>query len=530
MKKTILTTMILVLCLSVTAQKKQKVLFKIDGEPTYVSEFEELFQPDQVSINSSGFEDNLELMVNYKLKLKQAKNEGIDTLASIKKELRTYKEDLAAPFLTDDATLESLLKEAYDRTRERVKASHILIMTKGTDTMPAYRKIKDLQNQLKNGADFGALAIKYSDDKGSAVKKGALGYFTAFKMVYPFESGAYNTAVGEVSEIVKTQFGYHLLKVEDKEKIRGKLKTAHIMVAGLNEAKKQRIDSIYQRLQSGEDYAELAKQYSDDKRSSNKGGDLAPFAKGNLPKSFEDVAFSMKEINSYSKPFKTPYGWHIIKYKGIEPIKSFSEVKEDLKRKVLSGDRGKKPIEVAYKKIESKYNVQVFDVAKDAFKTLDVYRLPKDSLQNVLLSINEQEYVQQDFLKYIKNKKRKSPLTYFDAYKKEKMREYMVDHLENENEKYRKTINDYKNGLVIFELMETHVWGVPKQEPEKVEDFYNQHIEKYKEKGTAFKDVKGFVESDYQDYLEKEWIKGLKENSEIKFKKRAVKKVKKMYE
>lgn len=530
MKKTILTSVALVLCLGVTAQKKEKVLFKIDGEPTYVSEFQELFKPDQVSINSTGFDDNLELMVNYKLKLRLAKKEGIDTLLSVKKELKSYKEDLAAPFLTDDATLENLLQEAYDRTRERVKASHILVMTKGTDTMPAYRKIKDLQNQLKEGADFGVLAKKYSEDKGSAIKKGELGYFTAFKMVYPFESGAYNTAVGQVSEIVKTQFGYHLIKVDGKEPVEGKIKAAHIMVAGFGDAKKQKIDSVYQKLQKGEGFEELAKKYSDDRRSSGKGGDLIPFSKGDLPKSFEDVVFSMKDKDSYSAPFKTAYGWHIVKYKGIEAVKPLSEMKEALKRKVLSGARGKKPIEVAYKKIESKYDVVVFEDAKEIFKNKRVYKYPKDSLQQVLLSINDKDYFQKDFLKYVKNKNRKSALTFFDAFKKEKLRVYMIEHLEDENEKYRKTINDYRNGLIIFELMENHVWGRPKNEPEKVEDFYNKNIEKYNKKGTAFKDVKGFVESDYQDYLEQEWMKELRENSIIKYKKRAVKKVKKTYE
>lgn len=530
MKKSILRSIVVFVCLSASAQKKQKVLFKIDGEPTYVSEFQELFKPDKASISSASFEENLELMVNYKLKLMQAKLEGLDTLPSIKKELNTYKADLAAPYLTDEATLQNLLQEAYNRTLERVKASHILILAKGNDTVAAYQKVKDIKEQLNNGADFVTLAVKYSEDKSVTTNKGSLGYFSAFRMVYPFESAAYNTPVGQVSEIVKTSFGYHLLKIEDKEKVKGKVKSAHIMVAGLGTAKKQRIDSVYQKLINGEDFDLLAKQYSDDKGTSQKGGDLKPFSRGDLPKPFEDVVFSMKEINSYSKPFKTSYGWHIVKYKGVELVPDFVDVKEELKRKVLSSDRGTKPKEVAFERLEAKFKVQVFEPAKRIFKSKEVYKYPKDSLQNVFISINEQPYLQESYLDYIKYKKSKSPLDYFEEYKKEKIKEYMVDHLEEENEKFRETIGTYKKGLMIFELMKLHIWDVPKEESEKVAEFYKQHIEDYKDKGTTFEEVKGYVESDYQDKIEKEWLKGLREHRKIKFKKRAVKKIKKTYE
>ncbi|MDO3693436.1 peptidylprolyl isomerase [Wenyingzhuangia sp. chi5] len=529
MNKYFLGIAMLLMCFSTSAQKKDKVLFKIDGEPTYVSEFTKLFKQKDAAVIEQDFKKDLQLMVDYKLKLKQSKAEGLDTLSSIKKELNKYKRDLAAPFLTDDATLENLLQEAYYRTVNKIKASHILIAFKGNDTIEAYNKIKDIQAQIKNGVDFGDLAIKYSDDKSALQNRGELGYFTAFRMVYPFEDAAYNTPVGQVSDIVKSQFGYHIIKVDDLAKSEGKVKVAHIMVAGLDASKKAKIDSIYQKLENGEDYATLAKKYSDDKGSSNSGGVLQAFEKGRLPAEFEEVAFSMSEPNAYSKPFKTPYGWHIVKFIEKEPIKPFDELKEALKKKILNDERGKKPKEVAFAKMEAKNKLEVNKEAKAIFESNKVYNTPIDSLQNVLFTINEQPYLQADFLEYVKNRRTQKPLDYFQEYKNQQLKEYVIDHLQDQNEEYRAILESYQNGLEIFELMKVHIWDVPAKEPELVKAFYQENIENYKDKGEKFEDVKGYVESDYQDKVQKEWIQSLRNQSKVKYNKRQVKKLEKSY-
>ena len=529
MKKYFLGIVTVLMCFSTSAQKKDKVLFKIDGEPTYVSEFEKLFKQKNVTILEKNFKEDLQLMVDYKLKLKQSKAEGLDTLSSIKKELSKYKRDLAAPFLTDDATLENLLHEAYYRTVNRIKASHILIAFKGNDTIKAYNKIKDLKEQINNGADFADLAVKYSDDKSALQNKGDLGYFTAFRMVYPFEDAAYNTPVGQVSDIVKSQFGYHIIKVHDLAKSEGKVKVAHIMISGLDDSKKAKIDSVYQKLQKGKDYATLAKQYSDDKASSNVGGVLQPFEKGRLPDEFEQVAFSMSEPNTYSKPFKTPYGWHIIKFIEKQPIQSFEVLKEELKRKVLNDERGKKPKEVAFAKMEAKNKLEVNKEAKAIFDSNKVYNIPVDSLQNVLFTINEKPYLQEGFLKYIKNRRAKKPLDYFEEYKNTQLKKYVIDHLEYQNEEFRSILESYQKGLEIFELMKVHIWDVPASEPELVQAFYEKNIDNYKDKGEKFEDVKGYVESDYQNKIQKEWMESLRNQSKVKYYKRQVKKLEKSY-
>lgn len=529
MKKYIFVFLIVCVQLSLSAQKKDKVLFKINEEPTYVSEFKKLFETDKAGLNTNNFEENFELMVNYKLKLNQAKVEKIDTLCSLKNEFKTYKKSIVSSYIADDETLKGLLEEAYERSLNQVKASHLLILAQTKDTVKAYQKITDIKKQLDNGADFTEMAVKYSEDKSVVNNKGSLGSFSAFQMVYPFESAAFNTPVGQVSDIVRTRFGFHLIKVEEKSKIGKKINVAHIMVAGSDTTKKTKIDTIYNKLLAGSKFEGLAKRFSEDKGTSRKGGKLKPIAKGALPKSFEDVAFSLKEPNSFSKPFKTQYGWHIVKYYGTEEVKSFEEMKKELKRKIMNDQRKEVVEDVAYKKIEEKHVITTNQDALSVFKSKNPYSISKDSLKTVLLTINQEQYLQKDFANYINSRRTKKPLELYKDFKRSKLKAYITEHLEDENKDLKETLTTYKNGLVIFELMKNHVWDVPAKEKEKVETYYESNKAKYKEKGATFKEVKGYVESDYQEKIEKEWLLALRDANQIKYNKRQIKKLRKTY-
>jgi len=523
--------LLLAVHLSVFAQKKDKVLFKINNEPTYVSEFNKLFKTNNATLSTNTFEEDLQLMVDYKLKLNQAKIEQIDTLPSIIQEFNKYKNNTIDAFTTDDETLEDLVKEAYQRTINQVKASHLLIEIEDNDTLSAYKKIEAIQKQLKKGANFEELAVKYSDDKSVTKNKGKLGVFTAFKMVYPFECAAYNTPVGEVSEIVKTQFGYHLIKVEEKTKAEPKIKVAHIMITGLGKKKKERIDTIYKKLLSGKKFEDLARIFSDDKGTARKGGMIKPFGRGSLPKSFEDVAFSLTEEKTFSEPFTTPYGWHIVYYRGTEKIKSFKDLKKHLKRKVMNDLRKEKIEDAAYTKMEAKHNVNTNKEALTVFDTENPHQLSDDKLTGVLLSIDNENYLQKDFANYVKSisEKNKKPLSMYKDYKRKKLKEYVIEHLEEEDEELKEILTTYKNGLVIFELMKQNVWGVATKEKEKVKHYYLENKATYAERGDSFEKVKGYVESDYQEKIQNEWLSNLRKNNKVKFLKKQIKKLKKTY-
>lgn len=515
--------------LSVLAQKKDKVLFEVNNKPTYVSEFKNLFKKSETSLNTNSFDEDLQLMVDYKLKLKAAAEEKIDTLESLKREYKTYKKEIVESFLKDDEALEELLKEAYERTVNLVKVRHLLIKAKGNDTLKAFEKIKMIKSKLDNGASFEKMVLKFSEGNDVQNRKGDLGTFGAFRMVYPFETGAYNTPVGEISDIVKTQFGYHLIKVDDKVKAGDKKRVAHIMSVGPDTIATPLKDKVYKKLLAGENFEELAKKYSSDKISGAQGGVLPSFYKGKYPKEFEDVAFSMTELNQISKPFKTSYGWHIVKNLGFESIGTYDEMKKELKKMVLRNGRKHVIDDKVYGSLEKEYAVTTVKKALKVFEGDRYKNLPKDSLQNTLFSIKNKDYSQQDFIKYIETKRSKAPLKIYKKFKREKLKEYLVTHLEDKNQELKSKLTTYKNGLVIFELMKKHVWDVPATEPEKVVAFYEQHKNEFKDKGATFEEVKGYVESKYQEKVQEEWLAGLRAKNEVKFKKKQVKKLRKTY-
>ncbi|HRV55487.1 MAG TPA: peptidylprolyl isomerase, partial [Mangrovimonas sp.] len=307
-----------------TAQNLDKeVLFTIDNEPVYVSEFERVYNKNLDLVKDESQKDvdeYLKLFVNYKLKLKEAYAKGLDEKPSYKRELDTYKKQLADNFLNDSEVTNELVQEAYDRTVNEVNASHILVRMNENptpeDTLQAYNEIVKLRDRaLSEGFE----KVEKEVHNGQTIFGEDLGYFTAFKMVYDFESPAYNTPVGEISQPFRTRFGYHILKVNDRRKSRGEVKVAHIMVSlqqdgKPNEKAEERIQDIYRKLQQGEDFESLAKQFSDDKSSASKGGVLEPFSSGQLSSTeFEEQAFALKDIGAYSQPFKTQFGWHIVK-------------------------------------------------------------------------------------------------------------------------------------------------------------------------------------------------------------------------
>ena len=311
--------------LSVTAQK-DKVILTIAGEPVYKSEFEYIFKKnnDDTLITREDLDEYMELFINYKLKVREAEDLGMDTTKAFRRELNSYRNQLAAPYLTDKEVTEELIKEAYERMKEEVRASHILIRVDEDadpeDTLAAYQEIMNIRNQIENGSDFEKTARLLSNDPSVKTNSGDLGYFTVFQMVYPFETVAYNTPVGELSMPVRSRFGYHLIKITDRRPARGQVQVAHIIIVSNDKMKpeqqenaKKKIDEIYNNILEGADFGEMARKYSDDKTSASKGGVLPPFGPGKMIVEFENEVYKLKTPGDISEPFKTQYGWHMIK-------------------------------------------------------------------------------------------------------------------------------------------------------------------------------------------------------------------------
>ncbi|HAB28115.1 MAG: peptidylprolyl isomerase [Xanthomarina sp.] len=483
-----------------------EVLFTVENDPVYVSEFTRVFNKNIDLVKDESQKDvdeYLKLFINYKLKLKEAEALGLDKKPSYLNELSSYKSQLASNYLTDSKVTDELIEEAYKRMTTEVDASHILIRLDDNptpeDTLQAYNKLLKLRDRVMQE---GFETVKKDIHNGKTVYAEDLGYFSAFKMVYNFETAAYNTPVGEVSMPFKTRFGYHIVWVKDKRESRGERTVAHIMISNQKKDRphdkpESRINDIYLKLQQGEDFEALAKQFSEDQSSASKGGMLAPFTGGQLSSvEFENQAFALEHVGDISKPFETEYGWHIIKLYGKKPVASFEDMKAELEEKVKRDSRSQLINESLLNNLKQQY--QVSDATPDLsyFESIlnDNYFigkwvLPTDfKAQEPLIKIQEKQIVYEDFGQYlVKNQRRQMPkmsiktlvVNSYHAFLENELLQYKKERLEVENQDYAYIVEEYRDGLLLFDLMETEIWNAAKKDSVGLQTYYNNHKDNY---------------------------------------------------
>ena len=326
MKRSLILMVLTAMIASGLLAQESPVLLTIADEQVTLAEFERIYRKNnnEASLNRQTPEEYLDLFINFKLKVKEAESLGMDTTTKFINELEGYRKQLAKPYLTDDETKEIMIQEAYQRSKLDINASHILIklseFATPEDTLAAYIKITEIRDRILSGEDFETVAKATSEDQSVNRNGGNLGYFTAFAMIYPFETIAYNTSVGEISMPFKTNYGYHILLIHDKRPARGQVKVAHIFVRnpeGMSEEQKkeayEKTQMIYDSLQMGTDFAYMASTYSEDPSSARNGGETPWFGTGRMFPEFEDACFSIEEKGDINKPFKSMLGWHIIK-------------------------------------------------------------------------------------------------------------------------------------------------------------------------------------------------------------------------
>lgn len=535
MKKTVLLLLITIAVTGSYAQKKDRVLVTINDKEIKVSEFKRVFEKNLSAIETKEGKDvakNLELFINYKLKVNEAYKLKLDTSRSYKREIATYKNQLTAPYLQDKEFLNRLIKQAYDRTKTEIRASHILIRFpknyKPQDTLSVYNKIMRIRDTIVNhNASFSSMAQKYSDDRSAKTNSGDLGFFGAFKMVYDFEDAAYKTNMGKVSMPFKTRFGYHIVKKVAERPSKGEVQVAHILVTDLTEKGKKKIDTVYTKLKSGVAFNTLAKEYSNDINTKNKGGRLGKFGSGRMVKPFEEAAFSLENIGDYSKPFKTQFGWHIVQLVRKYPVKPFDKAKMELKSKIKRSGRAKLSDDAVLNKLKKQYKVREYEDAKSILKREDIRGIPKDSLQQPLIRVNEKDVKQEAFVLYIRNRRNKSIPFLFNAFKDYQILEYFKENLVHTEPEYAFSLQEYKDGILLFDLMNQKIWDKSSKDTLGLENYFTLNLSNYKEK--ELDKIRGKVIGDYQKYLEEEWIKELKQKNTVKINKRALKKLIKYY-
>ncbi len=484
-KKLIVFTALLFVVI-VKAQKNDNVLFSIDDEKVYTSEFIRVYQKNKdivIENEHKSFDDYFNLFVDFKLKLKQAYDLQLDTASSYINELEQYREQLVSPYLQDQEAVELLIKEAYDRMNYEVNASHILVRlspdAKPKDTLLAYQKIIEARNKALNGIPFEQVAKQYSEDPSAKQNGGNLGYFSAFSMVYAFENAAFNTKTGDVSQPFRTQFGYHIVKVNDKRNSVGEVQVAHIMVK-LNPEdsidSKNKIFDIYNKLEQGGDFKTIAIQHSDDISSAKKGGILPKFGTGKMIKPFEEVAFSLQNEGDFSEPFKTTYGWHILKLLKKYPIKTFEDSHDYIENKIKNGNRSKYVEKSLANEIEKQYNIiEYLEILSDFY----VADIDKMKSSKILLIIENKTFTSNDFYNFSLENKNKNIGELYDDFKNERIINYFKSHLEETNKEFAIIYQEYKDGLLLFELLQKNIWEKSEKDTIGLLKYFEANKSKY---------------------------------------------------
>ena len=490
------------------AQNKTKeVLFTINEKPYYTDEFSRVYKKNLDLVKDESQKDlnqYLELFIGYKLKVNKAYKLGLQNNPQYQSELKSYRAQLAKNYFNDTKITQELIEEGYNRLQKEIKASHILIMVDENatpaDTLKAYKKIEDLSKRAAAGEDFGALAAQYSEDPSAKENKGNLGYFTAFRMVYPFESAAFNTPKGKISKIIRTRFGYHIIKVDDIRTNRGEVTVAHIMILNPKpedadqDKAKNTINDIYKKIQQGEKFEDVARQFSEDKSSSSKGGLLNRFGSGQLSsEEFENAAFALQQPNEVSKPFQSQFGWHIIKLIEKHPVKTLDEMKGELEAKIGKDDRSKKITASLNEKLRKKYSYKK-DAKQFALVAKQITDAFYDSKWSVpanvndftapILTINTKKIDGKTFLEYV-DKQQKSGIAVkpvsklvdvlYEKFLDQQLNAYYDDNLENEFPDFANVMEEYRDGLLLFDLMEKEIWERSKNDTIGLQKFYDDH-------------------------------------------------------
>ena len=525
MLKNLLLAIVSILMISAgMAQNAEKTLMTVGDENITVEEFWNIYQKNNTdkAIDKKSIDEYLDLYTNFRLKVNEAKALKRDTSEAFKKELNGYRDQLAKPYLVDEDINDRLMQEAYERMKKDVRVSHILLFLNEDalpeDTARVYNKIKKIRDEIVSGKiSFADAAVKYSDDRSArdmpaqgrrparVGNKGDLGYFTVFDMVYPFEVAAYNAKLNEPTQPVRTRFGYHLILKTDEIPAIGKVQVAHIFVKSMAgdtaatftpEEAKEKIDSIYARYLAGESFEDLVKTMSDDKGSAAKGGELPWFGANRMVPVFIKQVSKFDSIGQVSEPIHTSYGWHIVKFLGQKPIGSFESVKNEIKdrlKKDVRSEKGRQSKIAQVKKEEgfSDHNDALVALEGKVDSTLLNHKFDEEKAKtftDVLFTIGDKSYTQYDLIHYIQKSGKKASIKDLRVYVYKKYKEfaddmviqYEDDHLESKYKDFSMLMNEYRDGILLFDLMDEMVWTKAVKDTVGYMKYYNEHRDDYR--------------------------------------------------
>lgn len=497
-------------CTAGYAQKKSpkpQVLFTVGKEAATADEFIYLYTKNHQAkeeYTSPKIEEYLNLYINFKLKVMEARARGIDATPEFKKEYNAYKDELKKPYLPESKIVDSLVALTYKRLQTEVSAAHILIELKAdaspADTLQAYNTALSIKTQVLAGDDFAAKAALYSDEPNAKASGGNLGYFTSLQMVASFEDAVYGGNPGDIVGPVRTNFGYHIIKIGPTRPSRGEVEVSHIMLrAGVREEAKAKglIFEIHKQLTGGTTWEDLVKQYSEDPGSKDNAGKLRPFGVGALARipEFDSVAFSLKTPGEISTPFQTSFGWHIVRLERKIPLPSLAESAASLKTRIARDPRIQLSKQAAMNKLKKNFgftenaatNASVLALADTAL-TKGKWKIPGSFSANkeTLFTLQDKKFTAHDFLKYVQEHQRVNSMTpekymelLYSGYIESILSEIFETTLRNTNPEFKMLLTEYYEGILLFDIMEKEVWKKASEDSAGQHAFFDAHPELY---------------------------------------------------
>mgnify|MGYP003320638155 FL=1 len=468
--------------------QENSVLFQVGDVIVTADEFTAVYEKNKgvgAAIDPKTPEEYLDLYITFKLKIAEAYAQHRDTASQFLSEFGGYRAQLAKPYLSDQGAEQELLNEAYTRMQEEVRASHIMIALDGdalpADTLKVYNQLLDLRATiLKGKLTFENAARTQSADTWSAKQGGDLGFFTAFSMVYPFESASYELEQGEISTPVRTQYGYHLIKTTDRRPASGTVRIRHIFFAannGAEAAQAQRAErsaqEIYTRLQNGESFMDLL-EYSEDRRTKDKMGELPEFGINKMMPAFEEAAFALENPGDYSTPVQTTIGWHVIQLIEKKPIGSFDSMAKELSKKVQRDSRNAIGAKRFVKQLKQDYNFKIDEkgyayalqlVNLNAFEN-HIWQVPARYQNRTVATFADQKVTVSDVLPFwaqnqqveVGGKGEEFLRLQFNTLCNDKVVAYEDSQLESKYSDFRNLVREYREGILLFDLTQDEVW------------------------------------------------------------------------
>ena len=486
--------------------QQSEIFMTVGSNKISTDEFLHIYKKNNSdNINQESLDEYLELFKNFKLKVVEAQNLKMDTSEVFINELQGYKDQLAKPYLTENIKYEELIDEAFKRNRSEIKLDIIFIKlskhASPEDTTLTYEKVFKIRDRILGGENFEKVATETSDDRQVSQNKGHLSFLPVLRIPYRIQSYAFNAKKGVFSMPLRANYGYYIVRLVDKRPAQGFYKVSHIMINSTEQLskeesakKKERIDSIYKRIQSGDKFEDLVK-YSDDKGTAKKGGELLEFTTGKMVPEFEEIAFKLNNPGDISKPFKTRFGWHIMKLIEKRPPEDIEKQKDKIKKTIEKDPERKELVKkFVINKLKDEYNYKKISEPTAFYNIVDSTIFEgkwvfseKANYKSTLFSINGKKYNERSFGQFIVTKQKrtgKNDITsfvnsMFEDFIYESLIETEKSRLENKYPPYKFLMQEYHDGMLIFDLMKKEVWDKASTDSSGLKRFFNENKMNY---------------------------------------------------